>query len=183
MLIDIVSKLNDLLIYQVLTLIFFLYFKASRGYSAKINHYPRSYVYHRQYYPVKSYHEPEHYENHYQHHQPKVYNFKPEPYAHSGYEIKYPTTPEYKHKNEDHDSVKFSFEIPMKKIFDKGIEKEMDEHIKGISGHGGDEHSEHGYADGGYGDKKDDEDDKKEFDIKIPKFDVDGLFDKIKKKI
>lgn len=71
----------------------------------------------------------------------------------------------------------------MKKIFDKGIEKEMDEHIKGISGHGSDEHNEHGYSEGGYGDHKHEEEEKKEFDIKIPKFDVDGLFDKIKKKI
>ncbi|KAF7491312.1 hypothetical protein SSS_04394 [Sarcoptes scabiei] len=156
------------------------------GYKTEIHH-PHSYVYHERYFPKisKSFYESDSYDHrpyrklhHYfedndyekpkqiiHHHYPKPEPYKPPPSPPS--------------KKED-DAIKINFEIPMKKMFDKSFEKEiMGEKIGEQVGYGkDDEHGpehHHGYE------KK--EEKSKEFDIQIPKFDIDGMLDKIKEKI
>lgn len=108
-----------------------------------------------------------------------------------------PPAPIMKKKEKENDSIKFSVDIPVKNMdFGKGLEKEimnvhdgLAEHTKSSVGGGGGHDDEYGGTSGGgsynnengYGDQE--KEMKKDLsipEISIPKFDVDGMLDKIK---
>lgn len=83
--------------------------------------------------------------------------------------VYYPPPPPPKKKDDDHMDMKFNIEVPMKKIFDSVMKKD-------------DEPKKPEYGHGGYGYEKPKEE-KKEFEIKIPKIDIDGIIDKMHDKM
>ncbi|XP_027199960.2 uncharacterized protein LOC113794074 [Dermatophagoides pteronyssinus] len=171
----------------------------SFGYKTETYHpIPRSYVYHEQHFPKIS-------KSYYEHERPKLYNrfndhddgFKFDHYQPPMKRqiITYhhqPPAPIMKKKEKENDSIKFSVDIPVKNMdFGKGLEKEIMNVHDGLAEHtkssvGG--HDEYGGTSGGggdnnengYGDEKEMKKDLSIPEISIPKFDVDGMLDKIK---
>lgn len=97
-----------------------------------------------------------------------------------------PSTPAPSAKKEDDDSFKININLGLKKMFSKHFGKEEESSSKKEEGSG--ESEEMGsYGGMGYGKKEapsppaEPEDDKKEFEVKIPKIDIDGMIDKLSK--
>lgn len=93
--------------------------------------------------------------------------------------------PPPKKTEKENDSIKFSVDIPVKNMdFGKGLEKEIMSVHEGITKSDDNGMVENNYGNdnsyGGVGDEKEMKKDLSIPEISIPKFDVDGMLDKIK---
>ncbi|XP_075586681.1 uncharacterized protein LOC124490261 [Dermatophagoides farinae] len=168
----------------------------SFGYKTEIHHPARSYVYHEQHFPKisKSYYDNDNYGPN--RHGGHKYNFDDD----GGFKFDHYSPPmkrqiiTYHHQapppppkktEKENDSIKFSVDIPVKNMdFGKGLEKEIMSVHEGITKSDDNGMVENNYGNdnsyGGVGDEKEMKKDLSIPEISIPKFDVDGMLDKIK---